>query len=262
MPIALQPYTIRFHVFNKKQAEEAYRKMYELGFKGLENGFGRANGLTIEEEKELLAKYDLTVCDVYAEISRPDDAMRLAESFGTKYICVGTIPGGMMMTSDGFYAYCEQLNEQAKPFAEAGYKLSYHNHSQEFRNFTNLNGKAGLQIMIEETDPNGVAFVLDTFWASAAGADPAQWIRKLKGRINLVHFKDYAIDDSASDIGMERIPFRFAEVGMGNVNWQAVTEACRESGVEWYCVEQDLTRGNAFDSLKISVDYMKNVLKL
>ena len=260
MPIGLAPYTIRNNVFNKTQLEAAYKRLSEMGFEGLEGGLGTYNGLTAKEDVAMLSKYNLKVCDVYADPEDPDKAMKLAESYGTKYICVSTLPGDMMLTVDGFKAYCEQLNMQARPYAEAGFKLSYHNHAQEFRNFDALDGKPGMEILINETDPDGVCFVLDVFWTSAAGADPAYWLRRLKGRTDLVHFKDYAIDDRSYDMEIGNIPWRFAEIGRGNVNWKAVVEACREIGIVWYCIEQDFTRGCAFDSLKISIDYMRNTL--
>jgi sugar phosphate isomerase/epimerase len=262
MPIGLAPYTIRYNVFNKAQVEIAYKKLHDLGFNGLESGVGRNHGYSREEEMALLEKYDLRICDVYGDPTKPDEAMAFAEASGTKYICVSTLPGNMMMTADGFKAYAERLNEMAKPYASAGYKLSYHNHAQEFRNFAELGGKPGFEILLEETDPAGICFVLDVFWASAAGADPAYWLKKLKGRSVLVHFKDYAIDDRNPNTEIGHIPFRFAEIGQGNINWHAVTEACREIGIEWYCIEQDHTRGCAFESLKTSIDFMRNELKI
>ncbi|MCL2708900.1 MAG: sugar phosphate isomerase/epimerase [Defluviitaleaceae bacterium] len=262
MPIGLAPYTIRFNVVSKESVEEAYRKISEMGYRGLEGGLGRGQGIKPEDDVKLLAKYGLSVCDVYADASNPAEAMKLARAYGTKYVCVGTVPGGMMMTADGFKAYAAQLNKLAEPYAKEGFMLSYHNHAQEFRNFSELGGKTGLEILIEETDPKGVCFVLDVFWASAAGADPAHWLRRLKGRINLAHFKDYAIDDQTSISGFEMIPWRFAEVGRGNINWKAVVEACGYAGVEWYCVEQDFTRGDAFACLKTSIDFMRGELKL
>lgn len=262
MPIGLAPFTIRYNVFTQAHVEDAYRKLHEMGFDGLESGIGRQRGLTPQEELALLAKYNLKVCDVYADMTKPDEAMKLAETYGTKYICTPTLPGEMMLSPDGFKAYAERLNELAKPFAAAGYKLTYHNHAQEFRNFSKLKGKTGFEILLEETDASGVFFVLDVFWASAAGADPVYWLKRLKGRTNLVHFKDYSIDDRSPDVGIGNIPHRFAEIGQGNVNWRAVTEACREIGIEWYCIEQDFTRGDAFDSLKISIDFMRNELNI
>lgn len=260
MPIGLAPYTIRHHVFNRTHVEDAYKKLHAMGFDGLENGIGRSRGMSIEDEMALLKGYGMRICDVYADITKPDEAMKLAEACGTKFFCIPSVPGDMMMTPDGFKAYAQQLNQQAKPYIEAGFKLTYHNHSQEFRNFPSAGGKTGYEILLEETDPAGIWFVLDVFWASAAGCDPAYWLKRLKGRTTLVHFKDFAVDDRSGDIGLGSVPFRFAEIGQGNVNWQAVTEACREIGIEWYCIEQDQTRGDAFDSLQISIDYMRNTL--
>ena len=160
---------------------------------------------------------------------------------------------------EGFKTYAAQMNKLAKPFKEAGFKLQYHNHSQEFRNFPQLNGKPGMDILIEETDPEAVLFELDVHWASAAGCDPVQWIRKLKGRIPVIHFKDYAIDWKSEATDMGAVPKRYAEIGQGNINWPPIVEACREAGVQWYCVEQDRTVLDEFECLRISIDYMKRI---
>jgi len=260
MPIGLAPYSIRHHVFDRESAEAAYRKLAGMGFNGLENGIGR---MPLADEKKLLAELGMTICDVWGDPNDPEGAMKRADERGVKIICVGTMPGDMMRSEEGFHAYARWLNEKAQPFKAAGYRLSYHNHAQEFRNFAQLNGKTGYEILLEETDADGVIFCLDTFWVSAAGADPAYWLRKIKGRVSpVVHFKEYAIDDRSYDCGIGSIPLRFAEVGQGNINWHAVVDACREVGIEWYCIEQDFARGDAFDSLKTSIDFMRNELKI
>ena len=51
---------------------------------------------------------------------------------------------------------------------------------------------------------------LDTYWIQHGGGDPAAWIRKLKGRADIIHLKDMAMD------GRTQL---FAEVGEGNLNW-------------------------------------------
>jgi len=263
MPIGLAPFSIRHHIFDKESVETAYSNLKLLGFNGLEGGLGRVAGFSAEEDKAELAKHGLKVCTIWGDPTNPDEIMKRAEEYGTKYVCVSTMPGDMMRTADGFKAYARWLNKVAKPFVSAGFKLSYHNHAQEFRNFASLGGKPGMDILLEETCPDSVVFCLDTFWASAAGADPAYWIRRIKGRnSSVVHFKDYSVDELSYDLGIGSIPFRFAEIGQGNINWPEVVAACQEIGIEWYCIEQDLHRGNAFDSLKTSIDYMRNVLKI
>ncbi|MCL2365367.1 MAG: sugar phosphate isomerase/epimerase [Defluviitaleaceae bacterium] len=262
MPIGLAPFSIRHHVFDPVTGEAAYRKLAAMGFDGLENGLRGAN-FAPDEEKKLLNELGLTVCDVWGDPNDPEGAMKRAEAAGTNIICVGTMPGDMMRSVEGFQAYARWLNDKAKPFADAGFKLSYHNHAQEFRNFAQLGGKRGYEILLEETDPDRVVFCIDTFWVSAAGGDPVYWLRRIKDRTSpVVHFKEYSIDDRSYDTGIGSIPWRFAEVGQGNINWHEVVAACREIGIQWYCIEQDLARGDAFDSLKTSINYMRNDLKI
>jgi sugar phosphate isomerase/epimerase len=262
MPIALAPFTIRYNVHNKKHVESAYEKLSNMGITGIEGGIGRGHGLSPKADNALAARYGIKVIDIWGDPAKPDEMMKIADVYGTKIVCVTTLPENMMLSPDGFKAFAENLNNWAKPFTANGFMLSYHNHAQEFRNFSSIGGKTGFEILLEETDPAGVVFCLDTFWVSAAGGDPVHWLNKLKGRISIVHFKDYSIDDRSYDTGIGSIPFRFAEVGQGNINWHAVVKTCQKIGIEWYCIEQDFTRGDAFDSLQISADYMKNTLKI
>ena len=263
MKIGLAPFTIRHNVFNKETARDAYAKLKDLGFDGLENGLAKQGGLTLEEDLAEHEKYGLTICDIWGDPNDIEGSITRAKAYNTNYICVSTMPGDMMLNADGFKSYAEWLNDKAKPFIKEGYKLSYHNHAQEFRNFDYLGGKTGYEILLEETNPESIVFVLDVFWVSAAGGDPAYWLRKIKGRTSpVVHFKEYAIDDRSYDTNMGNIPWRFAEIGQGNINWKAVLEACKEIDIKWYCIEQDLCRKDAFISLKTSIDYMRNVLNI
>jgi sugar phosphate isomerase/epimerase len=79
------------------------------------------------------------------------------------------------------------------------------------------------------------------------GADPAAWIRGLKNRMPVIHLKDMVMMNA--DNGVQQF---MAEVGEGNLNWQAILDACREADVEWYAVEQDICQLDPFESLAIS----------
>ena len=80
------------------------------------------------------------------------------------------------------------------------------------------------------------------------GADPAAWVRKVAGRMPVVHLKDMVILEGKQIM---------AEIGEGNLNWPAILGACKETKVEWYAVEQDVCQRNPFESLKISYDNLK-----
>lgn len=78
------------------------------------------------------------------------------------------------------------------------------------------------------------------------GRCPAHQVELLKGRIDVMHFKDLSI------VGQER---RTAPVMEGNLAWEELFEACRNAGVEYAMVEQDDTYGqDPFDELRISHD--------
>lgn len=262
MPIAVVPWTLRFHTFTPELVKTAYRTLHELGYDGVENGLGRSAGLSAEEDLALLKEHGLQVCSVYADLEKPDAAKALAEKYGVSVLGLPAIPGNMMRSVDGFRAYAQQLNQLVKPFAGTGIRLQYHNHSQEFRNFPELGGKTGFELLIEDTDPDLIAFELDVFWAAAAGCDPAQWVRKLKGRIPVIHYKDLAMNYQEDNTNLGEVPRQFAEVGQGNLNFPAITDATREAGVKWYCVEQDQTKRPVYESLKLSIDYMRSELQI
>lgn len=260
MPIGVVPWTLRHETFNLAQVREAYKNLKALGFDGIESPLGKSVGLSVEEDIALLEEFGLTACGLYADVSKPEEAMEAAKRYGVNVLGLPAIPPNMMRRAAGFYAYAEELNRMAEPFRGTGIRLQYHNHSQEFRNFPEENGKTGYAILVENTDPELIAFELDVFWASAAGADPVEWIDRLKGRIPVIHYKDHGIDPTSEIVGLGDVPRQFTEVGQGNINFKAITEASRRAGVEWYNIEQDQTKRPVFESLKLSIDYMRNVL--
>jgi sugar phosphate isomerase/epimerase len=258
MPIVVQGYTLRYRAYTAEQVDETYAKLAALGYDGVEAGLG-SHMMPVEDDAALLAKHGLRAADAYCDVSKPDEAMKRADAYGVRILGVPSIPGEMLHSVEGFKRYAAKLNELAAPYRGTGFKLQYHNHAQEFRNFPQLNGKAGMAILIEDTDPESIVFELDTHWMAAAGCDSAQWIKKVAGRIPIVHFKDYAFDWKAEETGMGGVYKRYAEIGQGNITWPPIVVACEEAGVEWYCVEQDRTVLDEFECLKISIDYMRGI---
>ena len=258
MPIAVVGYTLRFNGFTKEQAINVHAKMAQLGYDGPENPSNQF--WSVDEYVDLLAKYNLKVPVVGGDVSKPQELMALAEKYKANLFSAPSIDDRTMRSVDGFKAHAQRLNELAKPYKGTGYKLKYHNHSQEFRNFPEIGYKTGMSILVEETDPEVICFELDTHWLSAAGCDPVEWINKVSGRIPIIHFKDYTINYKEPNVGLGYVSKGFAEIGNGNINWQPIVEACKAAGTIWYGVEQDECPGDPFDSLKTSIDYMRNTL--
>lgn len=52
----------------------------------------------------------------------------------------------------------------------------------------------------------------------------------------------------------------FAELGTGGVDIETVLNAGDETGVKWWVVEQDMSRRTPFESIEISLNYLKEMM--
>jgi sugar phosphate isomerase/epimerase len=253
MKRGVQALTVRMFLADKAQCRETYKKIADIGYDSVQAG--TSAGMTPVELKEILDEFGLTNCSSggnYKRMLEDDsaivDAVNGAKLFGTRYLSVGTIPEEFRYSQDGIKRYAQSLNTIAAKVKKEGCALLYHHHALEFYSFGN--GLNGMDVFLAETDPDGVHFTMDTHWLISAGVDPVMWIRKAKGRMTVIHFKDYAITTGAKAV--EDVFKTFAEIGEGNINWPPIVDACREIGVEYIIVEQDVCKGDPFDSLKTS----------
>ena len=253
-----QTYTFRDFLNSPQQGRESFKKVAEMGYDSVQGGI--VPGTTAQETQDMLKEFGLENCSGGGDFeemlkggSPVKEAVSVAQIFNTKYICVGTLPNEYRYTTDGFKRYAQDLNKIAAELKKEGCAILYHHHALEF--FTFEGGINGMDIMTDETDPEGVFWTLDTHWLAAAGVDQVFWINKLKGRVPIIHFKDYAIIEGASKI--EDVQKTFAEVGEGNINWPPIVQACWDTGIEYIIVEQDFCKGDPFDSLRISYNNLK-----
>lgn len=142
------------------------------------------------------------------------------------------------------------LNERAAALRPYGIQLGYHNHNMEFRP---QGGTTGWEVLLGALDPKLVFLELDLGWVAAAGHDPVAELKKLKGRVRMVHVKDIK-KSTTPNFALGQDP---AEVGLGMLDWRRILPACAEAGVEHYYVEQEppFTR-DRFESMKISADFL------
>lgn len=170
-----------------------------------------------------------------------------------------------------FSEKCLKINENAEKAKSYGLKYYYHNHFHEFQKF---NRKTVMDIIYENTDPNLVSIQLDTYWAARGGADCVDLISRYADRLVSLHQKDFA-KDAGEPLNMfeqlidpnERITpdlyqrtrhvGTFAEVGTGVLDIQSYIDAGNVAGIDFIYLEQDMTRLDEFESIKISRDSFK-----
>ncbi len=151
-----------------------------------------------------------------------------------------------MRNPEGLAPFAEGMSTAARTLKAAGISLGYHNHSFEFEP---VGDKLLMEHLMAMTADAGMWAEIDTYWVQHGGGDPAAWIRKVAGRIPMVHFKDMGVLEGEQAM---------REIGEGNLNWLAIIDACKAAGVKYYTVEQDHCNGvDPFECLAISLRNMK-----
>lgn len=241
--LAAQLYTLREFTQTASDFSTSMRKVREMGYTAVQvSGIG---AIPPQEVKAILDDNGLTVCITHIGFDRLTKELPTVidehHLWGCPHVAVGSMPASYRNAGEqGFKQFARDAGEIGRRLRQANLTFSYHNHSFEFVRFGK---RTGLDVIYDESDPRDLQAEIDTYWVQHGGGDPAQWIRKLKGRMPVVHLKDMVIVDSQQTM---------AEVGEGNLNWPAILDACREAGVQWYAVEQDICQRDPFESLAIS----------
>jgi sugar phosphate isomerase/epimerase len=247
--IAAQLYTLREFSKTAEDLENTLKKVKAIGYDAVQvSGIGP---IEPERVKEMTERIGLQICATHIPYDRfvndLDGVIQQHKLWNCRYAGLGSMPGQYRTGRDGYAALAREFTEIGKKLEDAGLKFIYHNHKFEFEKF---DGKTGMEIMLQESGPS-FGFELDMYWVQAGGANPTEWVRKVEGRMNVIHLKDMAI------IKNEQV---FAEIGQGNLNWHDIIQACRDTGVEWYVVEQDTCQRDPFESLEISYNYLTSML--
>jgi sugar phosphate isomerase/epimerase len=239
--IAAELYTLRAHLGDAEAIAAGLERVREIGYQGVElAGLG-----PIEPERlaGLLREHGLVACSAHVRWERlrgeTDSVVEDCRTWGCAHVAVPIMPSEYRDAA-GYARFAGEAAEVAGRLRAAGIRLAYHNHAFELERFGRENG---LEILYRSGDPALLDGQLDTYWIQYGGANPAAWIRRLRGRLPTVHVKDMDVSEGEPVM---------AEVGEGNLDWPDVLAACREAGVEWLIVEQDVCRRDPFESLAIS----------
>jgi len=275
--LAAQLYTIREFTQTAGDFAASMEKIRAIGYTAVQ--VSAIGPIPDAEVKAIVDDLDLTICNTHVRPSSAlwdnlDVVIEQHRLWDCRHVALGSMPARYREEGeDGFRRFAAAASRIGEKLHAAGLTFSYHNHSFEFVRFgprhsggahsggahsggARHSGNArhsggartGLDIIYEESDPRYLQAELDTYWVQHGGGDPAAWIGRLKGRMPVVHLKDMVIYEGEQTM---------AEVGEGNLNWPAILQACRDAGVEWYAVEQDVCRPDPFESLRISYENLR-----
>lgn len=249
-------FTLRSFMQNPEDYKATLKRVADMGIENVQ--IGKPGFFTVEELAGLLKDNGLKADSVLRAVGNItddiDNAKKEADILGTDVLRTTSIPEEMRGDADGYRRFAEQMNEEGRACKAAGLRYIYHFHAFEWINFGN---ERGIDILLNETDPDAVMFQPDVFWLTNAGTEPSVSLKMFKGRAFYMHVKDYAIKKLEGAI--EDVPYHFASVGTGNLNWPGIIASAEEVGIERFIIEQDICDGDPFDAVKLSFD---NLVKM
>jgi len=243
--LGAQYYTIRKTCQTIEDFDASCKKVADMGYKIIQlSGIGDFDADSI---KKIVDKYNLQVVCTHRPaqnyLENLEKEIEFHKTLGCKVCGLGSMPGfnAKMETIEEFVKNFKPVSEELK---KHGLTFAYHNHSFEFEK---IDGRYAFDIIVEKMASDNFKFILDVYWLSYAGLNPAKFIREHKDMIPCIHLKDLKIVDNTP---------KYAEIGQGNIDWDDVLSACEEANVEFALIEQDICDGDPFDSLQISYDYL------
>ena len=248
MKIAAQLYNCREYTKTPADIRATLERTRDIGFDAIQiSGFGPCDP---EQLAAWVKEIGLEVCLTHIPWPRLAESGELKKviaehkMLGCPLIGLGSRPGDVFPNSyEGWTRFIKKAKEITAQVKGEGLDFSYHNHDFEYEQWK---GETAIDRIIEKCPD--MLFTLDTFWVQAGGANPLTYIKKLKGRIKVIHFKDFKI------VNRER---KFAEIGNGNLEWDEIIKLCNANKIYCAAIEQDRDwLIDPFDSLAISRKFL------
>ncbi|MFK8018641.1 MAG: sugar phosphate isomerase/epimerase family protein [Pseudomonadales bacterium] len=249
--IGLQLFTVDKLLRN--DFEETLKQVAAIGYRQIE--FSTAGGLQgrgASEVKALLAELKLEAPNGRLRPKLPADLMSMpreqamklymelaatdkllgnlkamlpeAKELGYENIILSAVPPAEMTSRKALDRLASLFNEAGSICQANGMKFGYHNHDFDFKP---VDGTIPFEYLIEKTDADAVTFQLDLYWATKAGKNPAEYLKRYSDRISSCHMKDMAADGS------------FTDVGSGTIDFPSLTRIALDSGIKDFFVEHD-----------------------
>jgi len=259
--IGLQLYTIRDQMAADVQG--TLKQVAGMGYKYMElAGYsdGKFYGYEPAEFKKIVEDLGMIVLSSHTQVEAAgitsENAKKMADDhakLGVKFCVQPWVVEEARTTVASYQKMVADWNLVGKIMKESGIQFAYHNHNFEFGT---VEGKVPyFDVLMAELDKDMVTLELDMFWASKAGQNPVELIKKYPGRFQLFHMKDmFTNQPPFFDVTKDDI----APVGAGVIDFKAILEARDIAGMKYFIVEQDQSRENRImEDIKTSITNLK-----
>lgn len=249
MKYGIQLFSLRGDLKDEAGYSKVFASVKEMGAEVVQLSGGKP--VPPEHIASLVKQYDLPVCITHDKFDRLvndlDGLIKEHEIYNCPNMGVGMMPKefrtGKLADIDRFI---DILNATADKLTPHGMTVAYHNHWFEF---DETEGKTVYDYMIERTEK--VQFIPDTFWMRVKGKSVEDYLKKLEGRVNTLHLKDYK-----KTLG---IPV-FRAIGKGELDFSSILKVAKDTGVQNAVVELDMSP-SPYKSMKFSMDRLREIRK-
>ncbi len=248
MVVGAQLYTLRDFTQTPHDIALTFKRVAQMGYKAVQvSAIGeiapeKLNEIALENGVEIV----LTHTNPKKILEDTQTVIKEHKIFGCKNVGIGSMPERYRGSLGGIKCFIEDYDEAAKIMANEGLKLHYHNHDFEFERF---GGVRGFDYMVENTAADRWGFILDLYWVHSSGLDVAEYIGYMKGRIDILHFKDIKVHNGKPTT---------AAVYDGNMPYDKIIEVVKSNNIPYAMVEQDECNGeNPFEMLRLSYENLK-----
>ena len=254
MEVGLNLFSIRNLIASENDFRDSLIKIKDMGYR-----YVQYSGATYDPDmiKRVTEEIGMPVCLTHVPLDRilneNDKLMEEHSKFGCKNIGRGSLKFDYYVNEKMFKDVIDALQEVAVKMKKNGFHFSYHHHNSEF---CKIGDRTGFDYIVENAPD--VNITLDTYWVQNGGADVIDTIKRVSGRIECVHLKDYKV---ICDTSNDTYQAKYAPVGAGNMNFKKIVETMRDCGAKYYLVEQDdaAELPNTLELVKQSMDYLKTL---
>lgn len=249
----IQLFTVRDYCKTIEDIDKTLSELSSWGVRDIQvSGIGNVDW---NELKKIIDKHNMNVCVTHTAFDRmlkeTDKVIDEHLMLGCDCIGIGCMPGDYEKTEDGVEKFLSDIRIVANKMNKRGVHLAYHNHDFDLKKYGD---KTILERMIEEFNEDELWFIPDVAWIQIAGENPSEYLKRMKNRIKVLHFKDY------NPIEDDEKPWAFTELGKGIVDLKACYKTAKEMNIPYIMFEQDINwTVDAMQSCKESFEFMKEL---
>jgi sugar phosphate isomerase/epimerase len=167
-----------------------------------------------------------------------------AKELGVSYIITPWGPLPEQPTMDHVKYLAEVLTKCGKQVKDAGMKYGNHNHDFEFKL---VEKQPIIDLILKQVPAELMVMQFDLGWLHLAGYKAADYLQKHKGRVPLVHLKDFS--KGRKD----------AELGKGEVGYEQLLSTADLSGISCMIVEQEQFDCGSLESAKNNYVFLQSL---